>query len=317
MKIQKAYTATDVHVAGEAFRIIRDAPFIQYQSLKQLDEQFFHTYADEIKLLLNEPRGFAGLNGCLVVPPFSREADAAVVFFNHEETVPMLYAGAVAVITALLECGHLPVKESNEYTLETVSGAIKVHAVMKNDEVVSVLLETKPCQAVQSNISLRGNGFQTEYSLVQADQLYAIFNKKDVPFQIHIDDLADVQSWGQAVNEALAANQSIQRVVLLDDSEAGSGRIKTVTFRRDHFIVRTPGFGTTAACYASLHSSGALSKEQNLENESVFNSLLTAQLTDQSDSGYKFTLTSRGFITGMQTYLLDPTDPLADGFLLK
>lgn len=317
MKIQKAYTATDVHVAGEAFRIIKDAPFIYYQSLEQLDEQFFHAYADEIKLLLNEPRGFAGLNGCLLIPPFSQEADAAVVFFNHEETVSKHDAGAVAVITDLLECGHLSPKESNEYLLETVSGVIKVHAVMKDDEVVSVLLETNPCQAVQSNVSLSGNGFQTVYSLVQADQLYAIFNKKDVPFELLMDDLADVQSWGQTVNEALASNQSIQRVVLMDDSESGSGRIKTVTFRRDNFIVRTPGFGTTSACYTSLLSGGAVSNEQPLENESIFNSLLTAKLAEQTEGGYKFTFTSRGFITGMQTYLLDPTDPLAAGFLLK
>ncbi|MEH7344260.1 proline racemase family protein [Bacillus sp. JJ1532] len=317
MKIQKAYTATDVHVAGEAFRIIKDVPFIHYESLEQLDEQFFHAYADEIKLLLNEPRGFAGLNGCLVLPPFNREADAAVVFFNHEQTVPFHHAGAVAVITALLECGHLSPKESNEYTLETVSGAIKVNAVMKDDEAVSVKLKTKPSQVVQSNVPLNHNELQTEYALVQADQLYAIFNKKDVSFELHMDDLADVQSWGQAVNEAIASNESIQRIVLLDDSAIEIGRIKTVTFRRDNFIVRSPGYGTTSACYASLLSSGGVSKEQPLENESIFNSLLTAQLADQNDSGFAFTFTSRGFVTGMQTYLLDPTDPLAAGFLLK
>ena len=317
MKIQKAYTATDVHVAGEAFRIIKDAPFIHYQSLEQLDEQFFHAYAGEVNLLLNEPRGFAGLNGCLVLPPFNREADAAVVFFNHEQTVTLHYAGAVAVVTALLECGHLSPRESNEYTLETVSGAIKLNAVMKDDEVVSVKLETKPGTVVQSNVSLNDYGLQTQYSLVQADHLYAIFNKKDVPFQLHMDDLAEVQSWGQTVNEALSSNESIQRVALLDDSTIDTGRIKTVTFRRDNYIVRSPGFGTSAASYASLLSSGKLTGEQPLENESIFNSLLTAQCENQSDRGFVFTFTSRGFITGMQTYLLDPTDPLAEGFLIK
>lgn len=317
MNIQKAYTSTDVHVAGEAFRIIKDAPFIHYQSLEQLDAQFFHAYSDEIKLLLNEPRGFAGLNGCLVVPPLSKEADAAVVFFNHEETISRHDAGAVAVITALLECGHLSAKESNEYLLETVSGIIKVHAVLKDGEVVSVQLETKPCQPIQSHVPLNGNGFQTEYFLVQADFLYAIFNKKDVSFELKMDDLADVQSWGQAMNEALASNESIQRIILMDDSDSRSGRIKTVTFRRDHFIVRTPGFGATAACYTSLLSDGIVSNEQHLENESIFNSLLAGKLAEQAEGRYTFTFTSRGFVTGMQTYLLDPTDPLAAGFLLK
>ncbi|MFE8698949.1 proline racemase family protein [Cytobacillus sp. FJAT-53684] len=312
MKIQKAYTATDVHVAGEAFRIIKDAPFIHYQSLKQLNEQFPHVYAEEIKLLLNEPRGFAGLNGCLVVPPFSREADAAVVFFNHEGTVPLQYGGVVAVITALLECGQLPLKESNEYKLETASGIISVRAVVENDEVISVKLESKPCQIVQMNIPYK----DTHYSLVQVDQLYAIFKKSDVPFELQMEDLTEVQRWGREVNKALSS-QSIKGVILLDDSLLPNGRIKTVTFRKDHFIVRSPGFGTAAACYASLLFNGEFTMKQPFKNESIFNSFITIQLANQSEDSYQFAFTARGFITGMQTYVLDPTDPLAAGFLLK
>ncbi|WP_057767755.1 proline racemase family protein [Cytobacillus praedii] len=313
MKIQKAFTSTDVHVAGEAFRIIKDAPFIYYQSLPQLDEEFPHIYADMIKLLLNEPRGFAGLNGCLVVPPFSREADAAVVFFTHEGTVPFQYGGAVAVITALLECGHLPPKKSNEYKLETVSGIISVRAMVENDEVISVELISEPCQVVQTNIPYKN----THYTLVQADQLYAIFKKSDVSFELRMEDLAEVQKWGQEVNKALNSDQSIKEAVLMDDSFLPNGRIKTLTFRKDNFIVRSPGFGTTAACYTSLLDDREFSMNQPFKNESIFNSFITVQLANQSESGYQFSLTSRGFITGMQTFVLDPTDPLAAGFLLK
>ncbi|USK54195.1 proline racemase family protein [Cytobacillus solani] len=313
MKIQKAYTATDVHVAGEAFRIIKDAPLSYYPSLQQLDEQFPHVYADEIKLLLNEPRGFAGLNGCLIVPPFSREADAAVVFFTHEGTVPFQYGGAIAVITALLECGHLSQKKSNEYKLETVSGVISVRAVVEKVEVISVELVSNPCTIIQMNIPYK----DTNYSLVQADQLYAIFKKSDVPFELQMEDLSEVQKWGQEVNTALDSNQSIKGVVLLDDLLLPNGRIKTVTFRKDNFIVRSPGFGTAAACYASLLFNGEFTMKQPFENESIFNSFITVQLANQSEDGYQFAFTSRGFITGMQTYVLDQEDPLAAGFLLK
>ena len=313
MKIQKAFTATDVHVAGEVFRIIREAPFIHYQSLQQLDEQFPHVYADVIKLLLNEPRGFAGLNGCLVVPPLSHEADAAVIFFTHDGTVSLQYGGIVAVITYLLECGQLSPRESEEYKLETVSGIISVRAVADKDEVISVELASNPCQIVQSNIQYKN----TKYSLVQADQLYAIFKKSDVPFEIQIEDLSEVQKWGQEVNLALDSNQSIKGAILLDDSLLPSGRIKTVTFRKDHIIVRSPGFGTAAACYASLLFNGEITMKQPFKNESIFNSFITVHLANQLEDSYRFTFTSRGFITGMQTYVLDPTDPLAAGFLLK
>ncbi|WP_394140072.1 proline racemase family protein [Cytobacillus oceanisediminis] len=317
MKIQKAYTATDVHVAGEAFRIIKDAPFVHYQSLEELNDQFPLANAEEIKLLLNEPRGFAGLNGCLVVPPFKSGADAAVIFFNHDGTVPMQYGGVTAVITALLECGQLKAKPSNEYKIETVSGVFTVTAVMDNDEVKSVEFAGEACQVVQSNVVLSNRDLQTEVTLVQADQLYAIFDKAEVPFEIEIEDLPEINQWGQKAAAALADRHLEAQAILMDCSKKDEGKMKTITFRPDNYIVRSPGFGTTAACTAYLLSKGELPADGPIENKSIFNGKLKAELTTKTETGYKFCFRSRGFITGMQTYVLDPTDPFSAGFLLK
>lgn len=316
MKFQKVYSTTDVHVAGEAFRIFRDVPFIQYQNMEQLNEQFQDLFAEEINLLLNEPRGFAGLNGCLVFPPISQEADAAVLFFNHEGTVPVHYGGIIAVITALLECGHLQPRLSSEYKFETVSGLISIKAIMEKDEVVSVVLESEPCQLVQTNVPLHPH-LNTQFSLVQADQLYAVFKKGNISADIRVEELSELKRWGQTVLEALQPEIPVQGAILMDDSHLKEGRIKTITFREDQYIVRSPGFGSTMACYTSLLSKGEMYMEPPFVNESIFESCLTVQAVRQTESGYQFTLPSRGFITGMQTFVLDPTDPLPAGFLLK
>ncbi len=54
-----------------------------------------------------------------------------------------------------------------------------------------------------------------------------------------------------------------------------------------------------------------------LKNESIFNSFITVEKVKKEELGYIFRFESRGFITGMQTFLLDPTDPFPAGFLLK
>ncbi len=51
-----------------------------YYNLEQLNDQFSGELAEEMKLLLNEPRGFIGLKGCIVVPSIHTEVDAAVIF---------------------------------------------------------------------------------------------------------------------------------------------------------------------------------------------------------------------------------------------
>ena len=59
---------------------MKDVPCKYYYSLEQLNEQFSGELAEEMKLLLNEPRGFIGLNGCIVVPSIHNEVDATVLF---------------------------------------------------------------------------------------------------------------------------------------------------------------------------------------------------------------------------------------------
>lgn len=315
MKLEKVYSTIDVHVAGEAFRILQNAPFIHYQSLEELYEKFPAAFQEEKNLLLNEPRGFAGLNGCLVVPPMNQDADAAVLFFNHEGTVPIHYGGVVAVITALLECGQVKGKDSNLYHIETLQGVMPVTALLEKGEVVSVNLEPGFPHVVETDISLSHLQLQTMYSLVHAEQLYAVFKKEDVAFNIQIEELADLNKWGRTVLQSL--NVSAKAVILLDDAEFKEGRIKTVTFRHDGYIVRSPGFGTTQACLAYLCSKGSIPLNATIVNESIFGGELKAEFVGQKDSSQQLKLTSRGFITGMQTFILDPTDPLAAGFLLK
>jgi proline racemase len=317
MKIERAYSTIDVHVAGEAFRIIQTPPFVHYQSLEQLYEQFPQVFKEEQNLLLNEPRGFAGLNGALAVPPINRDADIAVLFFNHAGTVPVHYSGIIAVITALLESGQLKIKDSGSYNVETVRGVISVTAIMEKGEVIAVKLESGLTQLIDSGVPLVDSNLNTKYSLVQSDQLYAVFQKQDFPFHIQVEELAELKKWGQTVLQALGSKTLVSGVVLVDDSALDEERIKTITFRDDGYIVRSPGFGSTVASYISLVSNERIAIDGFLRNESIFGSELAVRVSSQKESGYHFMLTGRGFVTGMQTFLLDPTDPLATGFLLK
>jgi proline racemase len=316
MKIQKSYSTIDVHVAGEAFRIVKDLPLISYRNLEDLYNRFPLAFMEEINLLLNEPRGFAGLNGCLVLPPIQAEADAAVLFFNHQGTLPIHYGGIVAVITALLESGQLKAKSSNHYQLESLNGIISVTAVIELDEVVSVKIESGPCLVLQTG--LRVPALHLDFSLVQSDQLYAVFNKKGTSVEIQMDTLSELKRWGKTVFQHLNLELGVKGAIIVDDTDMEDRRTLSLSYQDDGFIVRSPGFGQTAAVYTYLISNEAIEPDdQPFANESIFGSRLQVQAAGRNEGGYQFSFTARGFITGMQTFLLDPTDPLATGFLLK
>lgn len=312
MKLQKLYNTTNVHVAGEVFRIIHDVPLVHYRSLQELEEKLPAAFSEEISLLVKEPRGFAGINGCLVVPPVSKEADIAAIFFSQEGTVSDHYGGIVAVLTALLENGQLKEKESGEYLIETVQGILSASAVMEKEQVVSVGLKLGGCSLIQADAPLN----HSAYTVVQADQRYALFNKSDVNAPIELKELSALKKWGQSTLQALESDPEIQGVILMDDCSIQQGRLKTITFRKDGWIIRSPGFGPTAACLASLLSKGDIKPDEAIKNESIFGSFLEAR-AEQKGGKYQFNLEARGFITGLQTFVLDPTDPLPEGFLIQ
>lgn len=313
MNIQKMYTAVEVHVNGEAFRVMKDVPCKYYYSLEQLNEQFSGELAEEMKLLLNEPRGFIGLNGCIVVPSIHNEVDAAVLFFNHEGSIPLHYGGIVAVITMLLESGYLKKRESNQYKIETLSGIFSVDAYVENDEVVSVSFESKLCYMIENNLKV-GN---ISYSLIQADKVYAVVEKDTYSPEISIENISKLKKWGEATLQNIQKQSLIKRLILVDSMQKEKNHIKSITFHEDNFIVRSPGFVTTIVSYVHALSKNEYIADKAIKNESIFNSFITVEKVKKEELGYIFRFESRGFITGMQTFILDPTDPFPTGFLLK
>ncbi|TKI80310.1 proline racemase, partial [Bacillus wiedmannii] len=85
----------------------------------------------------------------------------------------------------------------------------------------------------------------------------------------------------------------------------------------DNFIVRSPGFVSTIVSYVHALFKNDYMAEKSFINESIFNSFITVEKVKKEEKGYIFRFESRGFITGMQTFLLDSTDPFPTGFLLK
>ncbi|AOY16219.1 proline racemase [Bacillus sp. ABP14] len=313
MNIQKMYTAVDVHVNGEAFRVIKDVPCKYYYNLEQLNEQFSGELAEEMQLLLNEPRGFIGLNGCIVVPSIHPEIDAAVLFFNHEGSIPLHYGGIVAVITMLLESGYLKKRETNQYKIETLSGIFLVHAHVENDEVVSVSFESKVCYMIEKNLQVE----HISYSLIQADKVYAVVEKGAYSPEIHIENISELKKWGESTLQAIQKQSLIKRLILVDSSQKEKNHIKSITFHEDNFIVRSPGFVSTIVSYVHALFKNNYIVDKPFINESICNSFITVEKVKKEETGYIFRFESRGFITGMQTFLLDPTDPFPTGFLLK
>ena len=304
MNFEKMFTTIDIHVAGEAFRIIIHSPIaFEGGDIKEKQNRL-SDYRNERKLLLNEPRGHRGMNGCIVVP--SAIADYGLLFLDHHSEVQFKYSGLVATITALLETGNLGKKDNNIYQIETFNGIYSVEALMANQEVVSVSLENRISRIVDEN---------AVHSLIEVDHKrnYLVSRlPKQIP-EISLDHLSAIQNWGrEAVEKYSAKHTDLYGVIITEFDFLTENKVKSVTFEADGIILRSPGFDSTFAIYRAFFENGNV---HSIINESIFGSVLTAELIDKQDSCYQ--METEGFTTGMHQFIYDQDDPLKEGFLLK
>lgn len=295
MNLGKMYHAIDAHVAGEAFRIVLHSPIaFQGMDIQANNEKLKTDFETEKNLLLKEPRGHRGMHGC--VAGLSDKADLSLLFFNHEHTVAFKYEGILAAVTALVETGNLESREF--YGVETVEGVVEVQVAIAEQEVVSASVEG----TAAATASLEG---ATEVC-VDGRRNYLLFPLPSVISKISLANLAALNRWGLEKTGTLNSDDPKYEGIIVFETVTG-GKIRSVTFEKDGYILRSPGIDTTFALLTSLGGS-------EIENESVFGSTLSAHVLNEDEQVFK--LVTKAFVTGTHEFIFEPSDPLPKGFLL-
>lgn len=300
MNLAKYFSTIDTHVAGEAFRIVTNSSIKFYtedvdESAELLKQGFEH----EKNLLLNEPRGHRGMHGCLVLP--TKLADIRVLFFQHEADNPFKYEGLLAVITALIETGTIERKEDDTYTIETVSGIYTVKATVDNGEVTVASVAIGQSEKIQED--------QTSITIhVDNRRNYIVYSLPDSIPAIELKYLAAIQRWGVEKTKALTDEQRLYEGVILLERSEDENRVRSVTFEKDGYILRSPGIDTSCALLSVMNNHGTL------KNESIFGSYLEVRKVGGEDKNYL--IETEAFVTGTHDFVLDEEDPLKAGFLL-
>ncbi|WP_175631951.1 proline racemase family protein [Virgibacillus siamensis] len=304
MEVEKMFSSIDTHVAGEPFRIIVHSPMTLDADVMALNQETINAkFQREKELLLNEPRGYQGMNGCIVLP--SKTADYACLFVHHDNDTTFTYSGLAATVTALLETGNIAKKETNVYHIETVHGTYAINATFEQHEVTMTRFECGESQILDINETCK---------TVQIDQSrnYLIYHLPESIPGITIKNLSAIIKWGNKTVTEMRERQAFNGIILTEPINHAA-EVRSVTFKKDGTILRSPGADSTFAIFRSLlHESPAIT---TLTNQSIFESTLTASLAAETTD--RFLMETKAFVTGIHQFIYDQTDPLEHGFLLK
>ena len=344
MRVSNLITAVDLHACGEPGRVItggvRDVPgATMYEKMR-----YFEAHHDDVRLrMLREPRGYPAANCNIIFPPTHPDADAGFIILEQVEYPPMSGSNTICVTTALLETGMVPMVEPvTELTLEAPAGLVKVRAACSGGKVTGVTFENVPAFATHLDTPVEVPHLGTVIVDVGwGGMFYVIADAAQFGLRLTPDEGADIVRITEMIKTAAREqlpvahpeNPGIVDITIgqlsapplrADASRKNAVTVSTGAFDWDKpatwtgAIDRSPCGTGTSAKMAVLHAKGQLGLNEDFHHEGIMGTIFTGRLLRETTVGqYKAvvpTITGTAWITGLATYVLDPTDPFPDGY---
>lgn len=345
MTFKRMINAVDTH-SGIPMRVITGGVGHIPGASVQEKMRWLETNDDELRqLVLTEPRGYPAHCCNLLVPPCHPEAQAGYIIMEQIEYPMMSGGNTIAVVTVLLETGILPMVEPvTELVLEAPAGLIRVRADCAGGKVKAVTFRNVPAFAAHLDavIDVPHLG-KVKVDVGWGGMFYVIADVRQFKglelIPEHGAEITRVSSMIRqaAIEQLPVAHPDYPGVGITisqlsgptDDPQAdwkNAVTMATGPFSWDDpatwtgAIDRCPCGTGTCAKMAVLHAKGELPLNQDFRHQGILDTVYTGRLVEPAQIGDRAavvpTLSGRAWISGFNTLVLDPEDPLPKGYRL-
>jgi trans-L-3-hydroxyproline dehydratase len=328
-------TTIDAHTEGEPFRVITGGfPDLLGETI--LDRRrYVKVHLDHLRrALMWEPRGHADMYGCIVTPPVSPEADIGVLFMHNEGYSTMCGHGIIGIATVALETGMLPMTEPETIIkIDAPAGLITAYARVSEGRVKSVHFHNVPSfvLVLDETVEVPGLG-KLRYDLAFGGAFYAYVQAEDVGLTCTPKDFRALIRKGMAIKEAVMATRPITHpfeedlsflygTIFIGPPLDEGAHSRNVCVFADGQVDRCPT-GTGISGRLAIHYvRGEVGLNQPIIVESIIGSRFTGCIVETTTFGSHSAIIPQvngtAHITGCHEFLINPTDPLRNGFILR
>lgn len=324
-------TTIDAHAAGEPLRIVTSGvPPLRGATLREKRAILRRAHDDIRRILLWEPRGHGDMYGAIVLDPTTPTADLGVIFMTNEGYSTMCGHGIIALTTALIETGRIPVSGPElALTFETPAGLVRARASVDRERVVAVRFRNVPAFRLAKDLEIELDGRTIAVDVAFGGAWYAIVRSEDLGLAVKPAQTPALVAAGMAIKRAVNENLPVSHPTdpelaglygtVITAPPVGDGADgRNVTIYADGAVDRSPCGTGTSARLACLHADGELRVAKPFVHESIIDTVFTGQIvaeTAVADLPAVVTdITGEGFLTGTHTFIVDRDDPLAEGF---
>ncbi len=336
MRFSRMINVVGVHAAGELNEVITGGVLNVPGRTVFEKMRYLETKDDWLRLfLLQEPRGRVTQCVNLVVPATDPRADVGFIIIESDFYVPMSGTNTICTVTALLETGIFPMKESvTRLTLEAPAGLVPVRARCRDGKCESVTFDNVPAFvfALDRDVEVPGLG-TIKVDVAYGGMIYALVDATALGFEVVPSEAAALVEVGERIKAAAAVqipavhpenpaihtiNQTLFAAPLRDSP--GGKRSRNGVIVSPGRLDRSPCGTGTSARLAVMHARGQIEVGETFVHESILGAEFRGTVLGVTEAGglpaIRPAITGSAWITAFHQYVLDPSDPFPNGFRL-
>lgn len=329
----------DMHTGGEPLRVIVDGfPKLKGNSVLEYRRYCKENFDYLRTALMFEPRGHADMYGCILVPPNDNEGDFGILFLHNEGYSTMCGHAIIAISTLAIEMRWIDVQEGeNELKIDAPCGRIYSYAQVKNNKVKGVRFHCVPSFVVGLDRTVEIDGIGTiTYDLAYGGAFYAYVDmaKNHFDFGLNPESYRKLITVGTDIKHAVMKGDNeishpfeedlsfLYGTIFIDNTKQTSGSdSRNVCIFAEGEVDRCPTGSGVSGRMAIHKARKEIDFGETMTIESITGSVFKGSVVKEEDYGPFKALIPQvegtAHITGMQTFVIDPNDPMKDGFILR
>jgi trans-L-3-hydroxyproline dehydratase len=326
-------TTLDVHTAGEPLRIVVEGfPTIPGNTILE-KRRYARERLDHLRTaLMWEPRGHADMYGAILTEPVTEDGQAGVLFLHNEGFSTMCGHGIIGLAMAGVEGGAIPWGDG-PLRLDTPAGRVTAFPERTGERIRKASFINVPSfvYALDQEVEVDGLG-TVRYDVAYGGAFYAFCRAEDFRLTLETTEFRKLMDLGIRIKKAVMASLPIQHpfehdlgflygTIFVGEAREPENHSRNVCVFAEGEVDRSPT-GTGVSARAALDfARGALGIGEPFTVESILGTTFTGQIAEETRFGPFDAVVPRisgtSHITGRNEFLLDPGDPLRDGFILR
>lgn len=326
----------DMHTGGEPLRVVTGGfPEIKGVSILEKRNYVKKNHDNLRKALMWEPRGHADMYGCLLTEPNDDEAHFGVIFIHNEGYSTMCGHAVIALGKLAIDMDWIE-KTGNEteVIIDAPCGRIHAYAKIEKANVVNTRFHCVPSFVVALDEVVQVDGLgEVKYDLAFGGAFYAYVDADELGLDLEVKNYANIIKAGRDIKHVVMENSDkvkhpferdisfLYGTIFISQKSSDKADNKNVCIFADGEVDRSPTGSGVSGRMAIHYERGEIKMGEKMKIESIVGSVFTGSVIEEVDFGPFQAVIPKvegeAFITGQHTFIIDPDDPLKDGFFLR